>query len=68
MVPLLARVFTAIGSLSDLTHGFHEGLLTLLHKSGDRADPANYRPITLLNSGAAGPTIVLCPTVNQKSA
>ena len=50
MVPLLARVFTAIGSLGDLPHGFHEGLLTLLHKSGDRADPANYRPITLLNS------------------
>lgn len=27
---------------------FSEGLIVTLYKSGDRADPANYRPITLL--------------------
>lgn len=47
-IPLLARLFTAIATLGQLPTGFSEGLITILYKSGDRADPANYRPITLL--------------------
>lgn len=46
--PLLARLFTAIAALGQLPAGFTEGLITILFKSGDRSDPANYRPITLL--------------------
>ena len=50
LTQLLARVFSAIGATGELPPGFHDGLITVLHKSGDRADPANYRPITLLNT------------------
>ena len=48
--PLFSRLFTAIASTGVLPPGFHEGLITILHKSGDRSDPSNYRPITLLNT------------------
>ena len=47
--PLLARLFSAIISHSHLPPHFHDGLMITLYKAGDRADPANYRPITLLN-------------------
>ena len=48
LLPTLARLFTAVNSLGQLPVGFTEGLITIIFKSGDRADPANYRPITLL--------------------
>ena len=48
--PLLSRLFSAIGSLGDLPHRFHEGLVVSIYKKGDTHDPANYRPITLLNT------------------
>ena len=48
--PLFARLFSAIASAGILPPGFHEGLITTLHKAGDRSDPSNYRPITLLNT------------------
>ncbi len=47
---LLTRLYSAIGTTGQLPHGFHDGLITVLHKAGDRVDPANYRPITLLNT------------------
>ena len=50
MVPLLARLFTAIATTGDMPLGFHLGLISTIHKSGDRTDPGNYRPITLLNT------------------
>ena len=49
-IPLLCRLFTAIATVGDLPPGFHDGVITILHKAGDRTNPANYRPITLLNS------------------
>ena len=49
-IPLLARLFTAIATTGDLPPRFHEGLITILHKSGEQTDPANYRPITLLST------------------
>lgn len=48
--PLFSLLFSAVAATGALPPGFHEGLITLLPKSGDRADPANYRPITLLNT------------------
>ena len=48
LAPLLARVYTAINTTGMLPARFSEGLIVTLYKSGDRADPANYRPITLL--------------------
>jgi len=48
LLPTFARLFTAINILGQLPTGFSEGLITIIFKSGDRCDPANYRPITLL--------------------
>jgi hypothetical protein len=48
--PLLARLFSAIGSLGLTPAGFLDGAISVIHKKGDRADPTNYRPITLLNT------------------
>ena len=50
LAPLLARLFSAVWRLGRLPPGFHDGVVTVLHKVGDKADPANYRPITLLNT------------------
>lgn len=47
-VPMLSRLFTAISTLGQVPAGFTDGLITILFKAGDRTDPANYRPITLL--------------------
>lgn len=49
-VPLLARLFSAIGQLRQVPPGFLHGAITVLPKRGDPSNPANYRPITLLNS------------------
>ena len=48
LAPLLARLFTAINTVTALPHRFLEGLVTVIAKAGDPTDPANYRPITLL--------------------
>ena len=48
--PLLARLFSAVGSLRQVPRGFLDGLISVTHKGGCRADPANYRPLTLLNT------------------
>ena len=47
---LLARLFSAIGALQRTPRGFLDGAISIMHKHGDRADTANYRPITLLNT------------------
>jgi exonuclease III len=48
--PLLTQLFSSIGASGQLPRGFHDGIISVLHKKGSRADPANYRPITLLNT------------------
>ena len=50
LAPLLARLYTAIVTANALPPRFHEGLIIVIHKSGDPTDPANYRPITLLGT------------------
>jgi endonuclease/exonuclease/phosphatase family metal-dependent hydrolase len=50
LCPLLARVYTAIGTLQRLPEGFTDGVITSLFKSGLKYMPVNYRPITLLNT------------------
>ena len=47
---LLARMFSAIGALQRTPLGFLDGAISIMHKQGDRAEAANYRPITLLNT------------------
>ncbi len=49
LAPTLARLFSAAGRLHRLPY-FLDGVLATLYKKGDAADPANYRPITLLNT------------------
>ena len=48
--PLLARLFISIWQVGVVPDGFLAGLIACLHKSGDRAESGNYRPITLLNT------------------
>jgi hypothetical protein len=48
--PILAAVFTAIGTIKKLPYGFLDGVITVLHKTGDRLDAGNYRPISLTNT------------------
>jgi len=49
-VPLLAKVFSAIGEAGVLPRGFLDGAITSIYKAGPACDPGNYRPITLLNT------------------
>ena len=46
----LACLFSAIAGDDGMPNGFNAGSIIALFKSGDRTDPANYRPITLLNA------------------
>ena len=48
--PLLARVFSAVGVTGQVPAGFLDGVISSLPKTGDPTSPANYRPITLLDT------------------
>jgi hypothetical protein len=49
--PVLAKLFTAIGSTGDVPESFLQGVVTPHYKlAGDRHSISNYRPITLLNT------------------
>ena len=48
--PLLTRLFSSIGASGQLPAGFNGGVISVLLKKGDPCNPANYRPITLLNT------------------
>lgn len=50
LLPLLAKVFTAIGETGTVPPGFLDGALIVLFKKGDITLAVNYRPITLLNT------------------
>ena len=47
-IPLLSKLYTAIGRAHSTPHHFLAGLIASFHKKGDKTLPANYRPITLL--------------------
>jgi exonuclease III len=49
-IPLLADLYTAMGMTGMIPKGLLDGVITSIFKKGQRADPANYRPITVLNS------------------
>lgn len=49
ILPLLARMFSAIGSLHVVPGGFLDGIIVGIFKAGDPTLAVNYRPITLLN-------------------
>ena len=50
LAPVLAAVYSAIGAIGAVPASFLDGVVHPFHKAGDAADPANYRPITLLNT------------------
>ena len=49
LAPLLAAAFNEAHEKGELPPEMREGLISVLYKKKDRADPRNYRPITLLN-------------------
>jgi hypothetical protein len=49
-VPLLTRLFVAMGEEGHVHAGGLDGVVVSLFKAGDRAEISNYRPITLLNT------------------
>ena len=49
LLPLLARVFTAMGALATVAPGFLDGVIVGIFKSGVPTAATNYRLITLLN-------------------
>jgi hypothetical protein len=48
--PVMARVFASAERMGALPPGFLDGVITIMHKAGDKSNPANYRPLTLLNT------------------
>jgi hypothetical protein len=48
--PILAALYSAIGNTQQLPQDFQKGAITFMFKKGERLQPANYRPITLLNT------------------
>lgn len=48
--PLLARLYTAMGTLQRLPQHYLRGVVAVIYKRGAAADIKNYRPITLLNT------------------
>ena len=50
LVPLLSRVFSAMGAAQMSSARFTDGVITTIYKRGQRSEPASYRPITLLNT------------------
>ena len=50
LAPVLARVYSAMLRTFSLPPAFHEGVVVYLSKGGDRTEPSQYRPITLLNT------------------
>ena len=48
--PLLARVFTAIGTVGRAPRGFLDSIITVLYKKGERTAVGNYRPISLTHT------------------
>ncbi|KAG1668768.1 hypothetical protein FOA52_006021 [Chlamydomonas sp. UWO 241] len=50
LAPMLASLYTAIGTTGQIPPGYLDGLIRCLPKPGDAADPVNYSPITLLNT------------------
>ncbi|PSC76482.1 reverse transcriptase [Micractinium conductrix] len=50
LAPLLARLFTSMGTTGSAPRGFNRGVISFLYKKGDPCLASNYRPITLLNT------------------
>jgi len=50
LAPLLAAVYNQAHQQGSLPSSMTSGLISVLFKKKDRADPRNYRPISLLNS------------------
>ena len=50
LAPLLARLFTSMGTTGSAPRGFNRGVISFLYKKGDPCFASNYRPITLLNT------------------
>jgi hypothetical protein len=43
-------VFNAVAAVQEVPPGFLMGVVTPIFKAGDHTQPANYRPITVLNT------------------
>lgn len=50
IAPILTEVINESAANGVLPDSMKQGLISVLYKKGDRKDPRNYRPITLLNN------------------
>jgi len=50
IAPYMAKLYNAILYYKQKPKAFTDGVITMIHKSGDRTQCGNYRPITLLNT------------------
>ena len=50
LAPILTDVINESAIRGKLPHSCLQGIISVLYKKGDRDDPRNYRPITLLNN------------------
>ena len=50
LAPVLADLYTAAWAQDSLPAGFLDGVISVIYKKGDKSNPSNYRPITLLNT------------------
>jgi hypothetical protein len=50
LAPVLADLYTAAWAQDSLPAGFLDGVISVIYKKGEKSNPSNYRPITLLNT------------------
>ena len=65
LAPILEHVFEESMLKGRLPNEVGDGLISLLYKKGERDDPRNYRPITLLNSDYKIMMRVLASRMNE---
>ena len=62
---IIARLFNHLYNLGEFPDQWSKGLIVPIYKKGDKQQPANYRPITLLSSLCKLYTSILCRRITE---